>query len=234
MRTIRFVASFILVAIFILGCGGSGDSTPSNRGRLRVSIHWPSGRDIPPAAQSLKVTAVTLIQNESGQKVEDAEVGKKVVARPQGQATSDITLEDLPSVEVRVKVSAYASTDGSGTALALGTGDIQIPENGTANASITLHADIASIEPDPFDIEMLLNENRSIFMIPRLSDGTQTTIDESRWSFLSLQPGIATVTKRASPNGHIADVHALSRGTTAIQIRDSGTGLTVQVPVTVE
>jgi hypothetical protein len=65
-------------------------------------------------------------------------VGQKVVERPANAATSTIVLEDLPSVKIRLTATAYASIDGTGDVLAQGSNEIQVPEDNTVSAQITL------------------------------------------------------------------------------------------------
>lgn len=146
MPAVRLIALLLLVltlAIGLVSCAGIGRSMHSGRGRLTLTVRWPATRDIPPATRSLKLIVKTVIEKESGVKSEGVTVAEKLVSRPAGASTSTATLEDLPSVDVRVRVLAFASADGSGTALASGFSDVKITENGTTSAAVTLEPQVA-------------------------------------------------------------------------------------------
>jgi hypothetical protein len=236
LRFLQILSILILASILALGlmsCGGSG-SPSQNTGGVRLTVKWPATRDIPPATRSLRITATTLVKSDGGTKVEDKSVGSRIVVRPENQTTSTVTLDDLPSVEVRVKVLAYASTDATGDPLAIGLKDATISSGSTTSIAITLHADVASIESDPESVTMEVGQTRSITMTAKELDGSITLIADSRFTYTSENTSIATVAKRSSPNGHIADITGVANGTTSIEVTDSTTGVSTTVPVTVQ
>lgn len=127
----------------IAGCGGGGgkregtsDGFPvRTRGAVTFTIHWPApSRLIPQATQSIRLTAKVLVP-DSGEVV-----GEKLIPRPQGAATSTVTMESLPSVRCRIIAQAFATPDGTGKPLAEGSVEVAVPENGTAEAALTLNA----------------------------------------------------------------------------------------------
>jgi hypothetical protein len=137
-----------IIYLLVLGCGGTDPSIDSDgSGSLQLKIQWPSTRDIPPATRSLRVTAKTLVKNDSGQKVEDKTVADKVVARPEDETSSTVILEDLPSVEVRIQVLAYASTEATGDPLAIGLKDTTISSGATTIIAITLQSPQGCFDP---------------------------------------------------------------------------------------
>jgi hypothetical protein len=236
-RAVSFVALAILVATVTVGlmsCAGSGGMASLASGRLTLTITWPEQtRAIPPSTRSLKVQAVTLIKGDLGSKKEDVLVGSTVVARPSGQVTSSISLDKLPSVELRIKVTAHASTDGTSEAIAVGMKDITIIADATTPATIDLQSEVGSVHAEPSSLQLALDQTGSITMTVKKPDGTPVVINESRWSFTSQDTGIATAVKRSSPDGFVADVRGMAQGDTTIRVSDSVTGISTDVPISV-
>lgn len=136
--------------VFLLaGCGGGGNvskniSSSASRGSVAVTISWPTAnqtksREIPQETQSLAFTVLTLTkQPDETEYTEDVELRQLVVQRPEDAPTSEVLFEDLPSVRVRIKVTAHSSTDGSGGSLADGYADVTVEEDATVPAEIVL------------------------------------------------------------------------------------------------
>lgn len=135
MRTLTWAALMLLcLAILVAGCGGSPKSGTRTTGRVVLDISWPATRDIPAATRSIKVVAKVL------EPLNGPQVGQVVVPRPAGGTSSQAVLTDIPSVKVRLTATAHASNDGTGGVIASGMQDIQVVENGSTNANITLAA----------------------------------------------------------------------------------------------
>lgn len=137
MERIMRHALSVAVACLICahGCGSSGaHRDASGRGRVVVTIRWPRTREIPPSTQSIRLVA-TVEEPADG-----PEVGNLVVPRPSEQTSSTAVLENLPSVKCRIAGTAFATTDGTGQALASGTADVAVPENGSVAATLDLVA----------------------------------------------------------------------------------------------
>ncbi len=81
------------------------------------------------------------------------EVASRVVARPEGQSTSQVVLDDLPSVKVRVTATAYAQANATGAALATGFIEVNVPENSSVSAQLTLNGSGGGATIKFFDVE---------------------------------------------------------------------------------
>jgi hypothetical protein len=126
---------FLLICLHALACGGSGSSAHvASRGRVTLTISWPPSRAIPTETRSLRIV-VKVLEPENGPEVAD-----EVIQRPEGQSTTQITLEDLPSVRVRITARAFVSQDGSGEPIAEGSAEVSVTENSSVGANITLAA----------------------------------------------------------------------------------------------
>jgi hypothetical protein len=134
---IQVCAAVLLVTWGLVACGGSGATTslPQTRGRITLTVNWPTSREIPAEARSIKVVAKVL-QPENG-----PQVGEEIVERPANQTTSQIVLDDIPSVKVRLTATAYESTNGTGEVIASGTTEVTVPENNSVTANILMTAE---------------------------------------------------------------------------------------------
>ncbi len=146
MSKTLFASLAAVATILFMGlasCGGHEDGrlATASRGRVVLTIAWPATRAIPPAARSIKIVAVSL-QPDRGQ-----QVGQVIVPRPADQATSQAVLEDLPSVKVRLTATAHTSADGTGEAIAAGSTDVNVPENNSVAANITLDSTAGCVMP---------------------------------------------------------------------------------------
>lgn len=130
MRIVLGVTSCLL-SVWLTGCGAGRAATP-RRGAVRVTIQWPVSRVIPPETRSIRLKAQVL-EPDDGQITNEL-----VVARPQNQAVSTATIPDVPSVKMRILVSAHANPDGSGPSLASGSREVRVPENGSVPVDIEL------------------------------------------------------------------------------------------------
>jgi hypothetical protein len=141
MRRFAFLQVLVMAALALYGliaCGGSGQTgeiSTSGKGRLTLSITWPSSRAIPAETRSIRVTAKVL------QPADGPEVANEVVQRPEGQSTTEVVLDNIPSVKVLVTASAYASNDGTGDVIASGSKEVTVPENNSVAANIELTGD---------------------------------------------------------------------------------------------
>jgi hypothetical protein len=132
--TSQFLISigFAIGLIVVAGCGGNSPVSGARTGQVSVTIHWPSTRDIPSETRSIRVVAKAM------EPIDGPEVGQVVVGRPANASTSQANLTNLPSLRVRLTATAYASTDASGVSIAEGSAEVQVPEDNTVSANITL------------------------------------------------------------------------------------------------
>ncbi len=123
------------------GCGsGHGATNNISRGSIRVSIQWPAdSKVIPPETRSIKLQAQVL-EPDDGQITNEV-----VVDRPEGQSISNATLQDVPSVKVRVIATAHSELNAGGSLLAQGSVEVRVAENGTVPADI----DLGGVNPNP-------------------------------------------------------------------------------------
>lgn len=233
MRAIRVLAVILFIATVAIGlvsCAGSGASQ-TGRGRLRLTVRWPRTRDIPPATRSLRVTVKTLVEDSSGSVNEDVEVANQVVQRPEGEATSSLTLVDLPSVLVRVNVQAFASTDASGTPIAAGHDEVTIREDQTTSASVTLTAvaELEDLVASPTSVNVATGGTVAVSITAKTADGTVVPIDGSR---LKITQGIESIAT-AKLQGATVSVRGVSPGTTSIMVEDTQSSAETTIPVVV-
>lgn len=137
---IKLISLFSLISVLLVAiasCGGSGgaNSSIAGQGRVTLTITWPSTRAIPTATRSIKIVAKVL-EPENG-----PQVAEQVIQRPENQPTSQVVLDDLPSVKVLITATAHTSADGSGNVLASGSAQVQVPENNSIEANIQLEAE---------------------------------------------------------------------------------------------
>jgi hypothetical protein len=142
---IRLFSVFSLLLVLLLptlGCGGSGTTSAevSGRGRVTLTITWPASRAIPAATRSIKIVAKVL------EPADGSQVAEQVVQRPENQPTSQVVLDDLPSVKVRITATAFESTNGTGDVLASGSTEVDVPESNSVTANIVLEAEDSPCE----------------------------------------------------------------------------------------
>jgi hypothetical protein len=233
LRLIGMLALVVFLAMMVLcvmSCGGRGVGKPS--GAVRLSIRWPQTRDIPAATRSLRITAQTLVSDLNGGTKEDVTAADRVIPRPSGEQVSNLVLDHLPSVEVRIKAFAYTSSDGTGSAIAQGATDIHVPENLSVAATLTLTGDTITISVHPLNVALLVGESSAIAVTAKDSSNTEVDIDDvSRITFASSNDAIATVMKRTS--GTDADVSAIGLGEATVHVSDTVGGQSFDIPVRV-
>jgi hypothetical protein len=133
---------FFLLASLLAGCGGHGGGPePPAQGDLLLRVEWPTreGRYIPTAANSVKV-----VVTKDGQDLAEA-----VLVRPDNGEPATQVIPDLPVGTVWLDVTAHASWDGSGTALAEGTSVAQVTAGTTQSVRLTLASTVSRIEVSP-------------------------------------------------------------------------------------
>lgn len=135
MRARTLIGPGVVVAMALaIGCGGSGGGRSArNQGRATIRVTWPTAaaRLIPTSSQSLVVTVA-----KGG-----VTVGTLTLKRPQAGGT----LTSLPYGALNVTVKAYASTDGTGVAQALGVGTMTVTEDVPGTVAVNMDSTVASL-----------------------------------------------------------------------------------------
>ncbi len=142
------VALCSLTVLLAAGCGG-GNPESTGRGAIQVAIHWPAAsRVIPEDTRSIRLRAQVL-EPDDGQITNEV-----IVDRPEGQSISNATLENVPSVKVRVIATAHSELNAGGNILAQGSVEVRVPENGSVPADIDLGGVAPAPGPQPNPTEL--------------------------------------------------------------------------------
>jgi hypothetical protein len=137
-----------ILALALLGCGGSNGSSSSSRGRGSASLRviWPSrdGRGIPVAANSVRI-----VLSQGG-----SDVASELVARPTLGNETQTEFTDLPVGTLAVAVTAYPNADGTGVGQAAGTGTLITTMDEPATATVSLASTAVSLTISPTTIRV--------------------------------------------------------------------------------
>jgi hypothetical protein len=223
MKTHHRVHAFLLLIITVATAFGCGGGRPSNgRGAIRVTILWPAdSRVIPPETRSIRLKAQVL-EPDDGQVTNDV-----VVPRPEGQAVSNTTIEDVPSVKVRVIASAHSSMDGTGPILAQGSREVRVLENGNVPVDIELQGSV--VTPQPLTVtppKAFAQIGQTVTFVASEANVTWTASGGSitnSGAFSSDSAGTFTVTATSVPPGRT--------GSASVLVGDLPGFMLAQVPI---
>ena len=224
LRTLRSTSPPLLSTTLLLlatqavlsGCGGHKGGSTARRGKLHFSVQWPTeseARVIPSNAQSLVVEI-----KQSGTMIATA-----TITRP----ATTWTFNDMPTGNLTVQATAYASTDGTGTPLATANVPTTVNANATANVSLTLASTIDHLEvvPNPFTVGALLSG--TLIVTARDANNAVVLLSPTNLSFASSNPSVISVTSA----GLVTAGSALGSATITVTEADSGKSLSVPVTV---
>lgn len=221
-------AAFVALLAALLiggGCGGGHDNADrvSNRsGAVTVTIRWPVTRAIPEATRSIKLSA-QVMEPENGPVVKEL-----VVPRPGGQTTSTATLEPVPSVKVRLLATAHASADGTGSVLARGSIDIQVPEDGAIPADIVMGS-ITRVEIQLGAPQVRVGDSVGLSARAFDEQGNPVEVAPTSWQWSIVPETVATIV----PGGAAAQVFGVAGGSAVAFVTLAEAGLSASVNVTV-
>ena len=153
-QTVKWIcATALLLALLqLIGCGSGAPASRSGRGAIQVTIKWDAAsRLIPADTRSIRIRA-QILEPDLGEITNEL-----IVDRPQGQPVSNATLEDVPSVKVRLLASAHSEPNAGGSILAQGSSEVRVPENGSVPAVIVLNG----TPPPP----LVVTPNRAFIML---------------------------------------------------------------------
>ena len=228
----------LLPALVVLtGCGGGGGGSSSassssptpvadpntGPGQAAVSVVWPSrARGLSAAANSVVLVVLrgsTTLQT-------------RLVARPDDGAASVVSFANLPLGTLTIRMSAYASADGSGSPLSTGTSALSAAQGTPTPVAVAMDPVAASLS---LSTRVLgVPENATLGLAVTATDATGTTLPDAvagvRWT--SDAPAIASV----SGSGASATVTGVAVGQTTIRatlVRADGTTVSAEVAVTV-
>jgi hypothetical protein len=136
MRALQFLF-LIAIAITVVGCGGSSQTT-SHVGSLTLKVKWPvKGRLIPYDSASI----VAVLTNSSG-----ASLGTQTLPRPaEGVLTTSVTFTNIATGAVTLTATAYPTAQGTGVAQAVGKAGSTIVAGQTASVTVTMADTIVAI-----------------------------------------------------------------------------------------
>lgn len=213
MRPLLLLLAGSLAAYSAVGCGGH--SSHHNRGSIRFTVAWPPAetRVIPAAAQSL------LVKIKDGSTV----LNTQLIARP----ASTTTFTELPVGPLTVDVSAFASTDGTGTPLASASVPTTIVANGSVNVDVTLVSSIDHLEISPSPLTLAALTTGTITMTAKDVNGSVVLVDPSSVSYSSSDSSVASV----SSSGVVTAGGSVGTATITVTEADSGKQTTVTVNV---
>lgn len=173
----------------------------------------PPSRVIPQAAQSI------LVEIKSGSTV----VSSATLAKP--TTTADFT--ELPVGALTVEVTAYPTTDATGTPLAYATVPATIVADGTATVNVTLASTIDHLEITPTTLTIGVSASQQVTVTAKDVNGNVVLVDPSAISFVSSNPGVASV----DSSGNVTA--GSSVGSTTITVTEGDSGKTISLPVSV-
>lgn len=135
----------LALSLLLVGCGGGSHSVTSTKAKAQATLKviWPDrdARLIPLAANSI---TVDILDHGTGTTIAEA-----TVARPASGNTSETDFNDLSVGNFDVSVKAFPTTDGTGTAQAVGAGSMttQLDTPALVNVSLASTATAISISP---------------------------------------------------------------------------------------
>ena len=222
-----------MLVVSLIGCGGSGSShsTGSNgstgstggggqplaKGRLVVNVAWPKPSDsrvIPDNSQSLKIEVSR----------DGTVFATKTLVRPDASATFD----ELPTGDLTVRTTAYATPDATGVALATAEMPAKIAADAATDLEIALASTIVSLVPSVSKASLdfggfapafsVVAKDASGAVVPLAANALRFASDDTTYAVLDATNRILS--------GSLA-------GNTAITVTEKDSGQSVKVPVSV-
>lgn len=230
-----FITLLSLALTLMAGCGSGGGtmtavsntgSTTRHAGSAAFTIHWPARpadkaatRVFPEAANSLKVQILrdgTLLATQSA-------------IRTSSGATVTLKFTSLPYANLTAVATAYASTDLSGPALAIGAVSLPIGNDDTVAVSLSMTSTIDHLTLTPAAFPLGIGQTETL--TATAYDGP----DEATASVILLSPDKLAWTKGGAAADVSSDgkVTALAVGTTPIYVTDIESGKMATAVVTV-
>lgn len=215
----RLIVLALLFSMVLTGCGGGGSSPGDTTTRAAFTIHWPnrSGRMIPVACESIKVT----ISNPQGQAV-----ATDLIQRPAGGGDVTVTISPLPAGDLPVSAVAYPNADGTG--IAQGTASVVLHSVAGQLQSITISLDstITSVDITATSLNVPTGGFQQLTATPRNQNGDVVITLPKTITWQSSNTAVATVDSTGKVTG-------VASGTANITVTETESGKTKTVGVTV-
>ncbi len=222
MGRLLLTGAALAVLLSLGGCGGGGvapgAASPGGavalaHGRVAVRVAWPRARASRVVPHSAKSMVVELWSGGT------LSASQTIVA----PATSAV-FETYPTGSVEARVSAYATTDATGPAVATGTGTGTFTAGADGTIPVTLASRIVRIETNPSYFALAANEVADFDVYAEDADAALVPTDPADFTFVSDHPEFASVDAWGKVTKH-AD------GDATITVTETNTGLTTDMTV---
>lgn len=217
---------FALIALFtvaLIGCG-SGSKSARATGKATITIIWDvagkaaKSRLIPMAANSIRVSILD----------GSASVASQIVSRP---TTGNSTTQDFTELPVRtltLSVAAYASSDATGTALAVSNNTLNVTASATVVKTLTLASTIDHLVASYAQTTLLQNEVVGVTATAYDAQGNMVLLTPSALTWSSSDP-----TKvKADVTGTGANLTGMGAGTVSVIVTDTESNISKEFSVT--
>ncbi|MGV3616083.1 MAG: Ig-like domain-containing protein [Fimbriimonas sp.] len=177
---------FLLVAVLIAGCGGSGGGASPSVGfaRPRLSIAWGArSRDV--AGPSSALSAVILLQDAS-RRGEDVVFTVDRSGPPAGSTVVYTGPEEVRTALTALTVRFHAGPGGNGPVVGIAYGVVPLGDDGTISPWVTNAGVVQSVQvPEPQSVR--LGTPRTLEFTVADGDGNLVAVTpgSARWTVLS-------------------------------------------------
>ncbi len=213
------------LAALLSGCGSAqrapagGPSSGDSRGAVQLTIVWPQSRLIPTRAQSIRI-----VLSAGEETLRDT-----VVPRPaEGQDTSTVQFDQLPTRPIEILATAYPNADGTGVAQAAGAITVNVPA-GTVSASLVMGSTITTVQVSPQAPSLDLAATLRLVATALDAAGRVVLTSSASWTWSSSNASVAKVYGAGSR----AIVIGAAGGTATVTAVESESGQTASTVVTV-
>jgi hypothetical protein len=217
------------LTIALVGCGGSsnattpgqgGDPNPNrSMGSASFLITWPERtRLIPVAANSIKISFDGPTPNE------------QIVPRPaSGTNTSEVTFSNLVVGNYAITATAYPTSNATGTAQAMGSGQVTVVKDQTVETGVTMASTITQVSIAPTGPTIVAGTTGMLTGSATNAGNAVVLTTNTKWTWSSSNTAVATVTSNTNP----VTVTAIAAGTTTITGTETESGKSTSTTVTV-
>ncbi len=212
-RRLTVLAITIAVLASLFGCGGGG-SSKSARGRVQVTVAWPTrSRLIPLAANSIKVSI----------SADGIATQTLTIVRPQTKAS----FADVPPGSFTMTATAYPNADGTGTALAVASVPVTVVASQTVSPTLTMDSTIDHVELAlAGGAYVEVHRTRQVVMTAKDASGSVVMTTPGKIAWGSGNTGVATVDGSGNVYGA-----TLGNATISATETESGKSATLDVSV---